>query len=88
MTISHKQNALSSYGPLYDISKCRLLIPDSSQDSEEDDLPLDKIIPNASNPQPQEIPPINSTNVGAGPPTVETANNESSKALPGEQYFI
>ena len=65
-----------------------MLKPDFSQDSEEDDLPLDKIIPNASNPQPQEIPPISSTNVGAGPPTVETANNESSKALPGEQYFI
>ena len=52
---------------------------DFSQDSEEDDLPLDKIISNASNPQ--SVP-------HAGSPTVGASNNESSKALPGEQYFI
>ena len=61
---------------------------DFSQDSEEDDLPLDKIISNASNPQsvPQEIAPINPTDIGAGSPN--SSNNESSKALPGEQYFM
>ncbi len=63
---------------------------DFSQDSEEDDLPLDKIISNASNPQsvPQETSPTNQTDIGAGSPTVGASNNESSKALPGEQYFI
>ena len=61
-----------------------------SQDSEEDDLPLDKIISNASNPQsvPHETAPTNQTDIGAGSPTVGASNNESSKALPGEQYFI
>ena len=61
---------------------------DFSQDSEEDDLPLDKIISNASNPQsiPQEIAPIDPTDNGAGSPN--SSNNESSKALPGEQYFM
>ena len=63
---------------------------DFSQDSEEDDLPLDKIISNASNPQsvPQEIVPNNPADIGAGSPTLDASNNESSKALPGEQYFI
>ena len=61
-----------------------------SQDSEEDDLPLDKIITNASNPQllPQEKASNNPTDIGAGPSIVDSSNNESSKALPGEQYFL
>jgi len=60
---------------------CENPLDEMSQDSEEDDLPLDRIISNASNSQPvsQEMPPNNSTRPGS------SGNNESSKALPDKK---
>lgn len=61
-------------------------LDEMSQDSEEDDLPLDKIITHPSNSQSvsQEKAQINPTNIGGGTSTDDSSNNESSKALSDE----